>query len=52
MTLFLEDFFVENHTGASKKGLESKVSKWQDFISRDFFYFKDFFPQDFFSAKI
>ena len=47
---FKKDFFPWTFSGNRKQVLKDKVSKWQDCISRDF-YFKDFFPQDFFVSK-
>ena len=47
---FKKDFFPWTFSGNRKQVLKDKVSKWQDCISRDF-YFKDFFLQDFFVSK-
>ena len=37
-TFFSGDFFVCNHTGIRKKIIENWVSKWFDFISREYIF--------------
>ena len=50
-TFFSGDFFVCNHTGIRKKIIENWVSKWFDFISREYIFQSIFFHRTFLVPK-